>query len=148
MVIFSNYSLKTPVPNLVSLTCHSPNIMLDKIQTKVFSISGFLVKWVINKNSFNSRIINDIEAKLRPLSKLGERNTIPLKDFDNDFMLANYNVIIIFSIYSLFRTIQKSDSRCMRYNSWFLLPTFYLNWSDSKTKNALTKLSYHCFEKR
>ena len=42
LAAFSNISLETSVPNLVSLTCPSLQI-LGKTQTGVFLISGFLV---------------------------------------------------------------------------------------------------------
>ena len=73
-VIFSNYTLVTPKPNLVSLTRTSPWI-LDIIQTAVFSVSGFLVKILIDKNCLNVRTSYHIDIKLGPLSKLEKGNT-------------------------------------------------------------------------
>ena len=60
--------------NLVSLTCVSLHI-LDKTQTEVISISGFLIKSLINKNCQNSKTNKDINMKLGPLTKLAKTNT-------------------------------------------------------------------------
>ena len=48
----SNFSLETFMANLISMT--NPSLqMLDKTQTGVFSISGFLVKPPVKKNCHN-----------------------------------------------------------------------------------------------
>ena len=84
--------------NLVSLTCPSLQI-LDKSQTGLFLISGFLVKSVINKNCHNSRTINNIGIKLGPATKLEIRKTTTAKTFDDHVMSANDDVIVIYPIY-------------------------------------------------
>ena len=61
------------MPNLVSLT-HSSLQILSKTQTRVFSISRFLIKFLINKCCKNSRTSNDIGMKLRAVAKLDMRN--------------------------------------------------------------------------
>ena len=48
--------------------------------------------------------------KLGPVNKLDNRNKTMSKKFDDDVMLANCDVIVIFSIYDQFGTIQKLDS--------------------------------------
>ena len=87
------------MPNLVSLTC--PGLQkLDKTQTQVFPIFGFLAKSFRNKNCHNSTNTNDIDMKLKIVKKPGIRN-ISLKknsDFLCKFLLANYNVIIFLII--------------------------------------------------
>ena len=62
----NNFSLRTFMPNLAtSLILRSLQI-LSKIQMGVFLISGFLVKFRLNKNCHNSRTTNDIDiSKLR-----------------------------------------------------------------------------------
>ena len=55
------------MPNLVTLTCPSLQIM-DKTQTGVFSISGFLVKSFTKKNYRNYRTSPEIDMKLGPLT--------------------------------------------------------------------------------
>ena len=57
-----NFLLETFMPNLVSLTCPSLQI-LDRTQTKVFPIFEFLVK-SLNKNGHNSETSNHIDKKL------------------------------------------------------------------------------------
>ena len=70
------------MPNLVSLTL--PNLpILDKIQTRVFPISRFLVKSLINKICDNSRTSNDTDMKLEPEAKLDKRNTTASKKQNN-----------------------------------------------------------------
>ena len=49
------------MPIMISLTHPSPQI-LDKIEMGVFSISRFLVKSLINKSFYNSRISDDIDG--------------------------------------------------------------------------------------
>ena len=57
--------------------------------------------------------------KLGPLPKLEKWNTMTLKNFDNDVMLGNYDVIFNFEIYGRFGAIQKLDSRCMVHDFQF-----------------------------
>ena len=47
----------------------------------------------------NSRTSNDIDMELGPVTKTDKRNTAMLKKFDNDLILANCDVIVIFPIY-------------------------------------------------
>ena len=49
--------------------------------------------------------------KLGPVTKLDKRNKTTSKKFDNDVMLENCDVIVIFSIYSQFGAVWKPDSR-------------------------------------
>ena len=66
------------MPNLVSLTC--PGLQkLDKTQTRVFLIFGFLVKSFMNKNCHNSTNTNDIDMKLKIVKKPDMRNMKTLK---------------------------------------------------------------------
>ena len=48
--------------------------------------------------------------KVRPVTKLYKKNKATSKKFDDDVMLANCNVIVIFPIYGQFRAIRKPDS--------------------------------------
>ena len=54
--------------NLVSLTRSSP-WMLGKTQTEFFSISGYLLRCLVNKASHNLRTSYGIGIKFRQLSK-------------------------------------------------------------------------------
>ena len=55
--------------NLVSLNQSSPQ-MLDKIPTKIFSISRFLVKYLLDKNCHSTRTSYYTDVKLGVLSRL------------------------------------------------------------------------------
>ena len=48
--------------------------------------------------------------KLGPVTKLDKRNIQTSKKIDNDVMLANCDVILIFPIYGKFGAIQKPNS--------------------------------------
>ena len=104
-----NFLFETFMPNLVTLTCPSLQIM-DKTQTGVFSISGYLVKSFTNKNYRNYRNSPEIDMKRGPLT---------WKKYDNvtknwgDVVSKNYEIIVIFLIYGQFGGIQKPDSRHM-----------------------------------
>ena len=86
---------------------HSNLRTYDKVQTGVLSISGALVKSFTNKNCLNSKISNNIDMKLEPLSKLEMENTMTSKEFEYDGMWANYDVIIILPIYHQSEAIQR-----------------------------------------
>ena len=45
--------------------------------------------------------------KLGPATKQDKRNKTTYEKFDNDVMLVNYDVIIIFPVYGQFEAIQK-----------------------------------------
>ena len=62
-----NFLFETFMPNLVTLTCPSLLIM-DKTQTGVFSISGYLVKSFTNKNYRNYRTSPEIDMERGPLT--------------------------------------------------------------------------------
>ena len=49
--------------------------------------------------------------KLGPVTIIDKRNKKNVRKFDDDFMSANYDVIVIFPIYGQFGAIWKPDSR-------------------------------------
>ena len=51
--------------------------------------------------------------KLGPVTKHDKRNKTTSKKFDDDVMLANCDVIVIFPIYGQFGDIWKPDSGCI-----------------------------------
>ena len=55
--------------------------------------------------------------KLGPVTKFDKKNTKPSKEFDDDFIPTNYDVILIFLVNAWFKKIQTSDSRLMVYDS-------------------------------
>ena len=118
----SNFSLKTFMPNLAASLIHRSLQILDKNQTGVFLISGFLIKFFLNKNCHNSRTTNDIDiSKLGLVTKLNKRNTITLKNTRDDVVSTNYDVIVTFPNYDRFQAIWKPDNRGMGYNSYILV---------------------------
>ena len=76
------------MPDLVFLKLPSLQI-LDKIQTRVFSVSRFLVKSLINKNCHNYITSNDIDMKLGLVIKLDKRNITMTKNYN-----YNYNDVV------------------------------------------------------
>ena len=91
------------MPNLVSVTCPSLQ-MLGKSQTGIsdFRISG---QSLIKENCQNYRTSHDIDMKLRPVTKIDKRNKTTSKNFDEDAMSANCDVIVIFLICCQFGAI-------------------------------------------
>ena len=77
-------------------------VILNKTQTGVFPISGFLVsgQFLIKENRHNSRTNDDIDMKLAPVTRVDKRNKTTSKKFDDDGMSRNCDIITIFSIYS------------------------------------------------
>ena len=64
----------------------------------VFLISQFLVN-LFKINYHNSRTGNDIDMKIGPMTAHHKRNKTMSNKIDNDFILANFDVIVIFPIY-------------------------------------------------
>ena len=54
---------------------------------------------LMKENCHNSRTGSDIDMKLGPVAKLKKRNTATSKKIDDDKMLINCDIIVIFSIY-------------------------------------------------
>ena len=76
-----------------------------------FWVSGqFLLKKKLQK-FHDSRTSDDIDMKLRPVTKLDKRNKPTSKKIDDDVMLENCDVIVIFQIFLQFWAVWKSDSR-------------------------------------
>ena len=57
------------------------------------------VKFLIQKNCYNSRTTNDIDIKLGPVTKPDNLNKTAAKNVDDGFLLENCDVIVIFPIY-------------------------------------------------
>ena len=105
-VAFSNVLLETCVPNLVSLSCPSLQI-LGKTRTGVYRISD---QSLIKQNCHNCRTSADIDMKLGTVTKFDNGNKTTSIKFDNDVISGNCDVIVIFLIYGQFGAIQKPDS--------------------------------------
>ena len=82
------------MPNVASLTRPSPGITqnLDR------GISDFLISGQspIKLNCHNSRISDDIDTKLGPVTKLDTRNKRTSKKFEDDVMQANCDTNVTF----------------------------------------------------
>ena len=70
-----------------------------------FWISG---QFLINENCHNSRTSDDIDITLGPVTKLDKRNKTTSKEFDDDIISTDCDVIVIFPIYGQFETIRKA----------------------------------------
>ena len=130
--IFSNISLETFMPNLVSLTRPSLQI-LGITQTGVFPISGFLVNPLLKKNCRNSRTSDDIDTKLEPVTKLDKANKTTPKNLTMT-SCRQFAVSLLF-----FPSLKLTFS---------LIVTFDLTKTENRTKNKKpqTQLSHYCFE--
>ena len=79
----------------------------------------------------NSRSRNDIDMKLRPVTKLDKRNKITSKKFDVDVMSENCDVIVIFRISGQFGAVRRPDSGhrfCKNYVFRNSNHSSYKNW--------------------
>ena len=68
--------------------------------------------------------------KLGPVTKLDKRNKTTSKKFDDNVMLENCNVIVIFSIYGQFGGIWKPDSRCRVCKSYIFMNSNLLSYKN------------------
>ena len=109
--------------------------------------SGFLVKSLIKENYHKSRNSDDMDMKLRPVTKLYNRNKTTSKNFDDDIMSENCGIIIIFLIYGQFGAIRNLDSKSAKL-MFSLIVTFYLTKIEKRTKKSLPQLSQYCFDLR
>ena len=76
--------------------------------------------------------------KLGPVTKFDKRNKTTSKNFEDDVMSGNYNVIFIFLIYDEFRMIREPPIKHIF--------SFYLTKTQNKTKMSLPQLSHDRFE--
>ena len=84
--------------------------------------------------------------KLGPASKLDRRNKTAPKKFDEDFLSANCDAIVIGLIYGQFGAIRILDTWSVII-TFLLIKTFNLKKTENRTKKYLAKTSY-CFGKR
>ena len=98
-----NFQAKFDIPNL----SQSPDIGQNLGSISVFWFSG---QSIIKENCHNSRNSDDIEMKLGPATKLNKKNKTASRNFDDDAMSANCDVIVFFPIYSQFGATRKPDS--------------------------------------
>ena len=67
-----------------------------------------------------------------PVTKLDKRNETTSKKFDDNVMSENYNVIIIFSIYSQFGAIPKPDSGRRVCKNYIFINNSFLSYKNCK----------------
>ena len=91
----------------------------------------------LNKNCHNSRTNHDIDIKRGPVTKFGKTNTKTSKWFDDNVMLANWDLIVFFSIYGQFAAIQKPNSRRMIYKTYIFINNNLLIYKIRKQNSAL-----------
>ena len=85
---------------------------LDIGQNSNGGISDFWisVQFLIKENCHNSRTSDDIDMKLEPVTKLDKRNKTTSKKIDDEVMLENCDVFVIFPFYGQFGAIWKADA--------------------------------------
>ena len=129
------------MPNVVSLACPSLQIS-EKTQTCVFLISRFLVKFLVSRNCHDYKTINDINIKLRPITKFDKRITTTSRKFDDVIISANYDVFVIILTFGGFLAIRKPYSGRMIFIS-----NIFINKAElRKLQHSSIALSYYCFE--
>ena len=79
----------------------------------------------MNKNCHNFRISHDIHIKLGPVTKLDKGNTATSKNFDDEIISVNYDVI-----YGIFAAIQKPDSGRIFYKTYIFANNNLLSYKN------------------
>ena len=104
-LLIRDIRVKFGIPN----SPHSPGIG----QNSDGAISGFPISGqsLLNKDCHDSRTSDDIDMKLRTITKLDNRNTATSKKLTVTFMSRNCGVVVTFPISGQFGGIQKADSR-------------------------------------
>ena len=72
--------------------------------------------------------------KLGPVTKNDKRKKTTSRRFDDDVMLENRGVIVIFPIYSQFGAIRKPDSGCIVCKTYVLINSNLLSYKKLKTE--------------
>ena len=89
------------VPNFVSVTRHSLKILG---KTSDFRISG---QSLMKENCHNSRISNDIDMKLGPVTKFNKRNKTTSKNFA---MSSSQQIKMSLSFFPFMVNLEQSES--------------------------------------
>ena len=72
--------------------------------------------------------------KLGPVTKLDKRNATTLKISDDDHMIENYYLIVIFPIYGQFGVIRKTDFGRMLSKTYIFVSSNLLSYKNWKHK--------------
>ena len=108
------------------------------VQNKVFLISGFLVKSLVNKNYHNPRISNTIDINLGPVTKLDKKNTTTSKKL---MLMSCQQIMTFLSFFWLmvwFGAIQNLDFEPMVYNFYIFINRNLLPWKKKENRKSLT----------
>ena len=126
--------------SLFSKICSSSRI-LDKIQTGIFVISGYMVENLTSKNFPNSRTVCAEPLMILPWN-LQHDLELTKK------MLAGYDVIVIFS--NLRPILNNPEVKILMHSPqlfFSLITTFYLREIEKRIKKFLTQPSFYCCKK-
>ena len=89
--------------------------------------------------------------KLGLVTKLDNRKKTTSKNFDDDLMPQNCDVIVIYLIYSQFGSIQKPDAGRIVHKTYIFISSNLLVFNsnltktENQTKKSLIQLSHYCF---
>ena len=64
----------------------------------------------LKENCYNSRTNDDIYMKLGPVTELDKKNKTTSKEFGDEVMSKNCDVIVIFRIFGQFGAVWRPDS--------------------------------------
>ena len=71
-----------------------------------------------------------MDMKLGPVTKLGKRNTVPSRKFDDDVVSADCGVIVIFPIYGQFGAIRKPNSGRMVCKTYIFINSNLISYKN------------------
>ena len=83
--------------------------------------------------------------KLEPVTKLDKSNKTMSKNFDDDVMSENCDVLLTFQIFGQFGAVRRLVSRQRVCKSYVFGNSNHLSCKN-RTKKSLTQLSHYCFE--
>ena len=132
------------MPNLVAIISPSLEIV-GKTQTGIFSISRFMVN-PYKKKCHNFRISNNVDMKLKQVTKINKRNKRTSKHF-MDYFCQQIVTSFFSPLYGQFRVIRKPDSGCLVCKIYIFINSSFLSYKNwKKTKKSVTQLSHYYFE--
>ena len=116
--------VKSCIPNFPE----SPDIGQNSGQ----SISAFWisVQFLINENSCSSRTSNDIDMKLEQQLNLTRERRQCQKKFNEDFVLVDFKIIVIFAIYDQFVPTRKPESGRIVCKSYIFIDSNLLSYEN------------------
>ena len=84
--------------------------------------------------------------KLRSVTTLAKRKKSTSKNFDDDAMSENREVIVFFLIFVQFRAVWRIPDTESAEVTFSVTVAFCLTKTEKRTKKSLTQLSHYCFE--